>query len=126
MKSDPFTVQQIFQDRRQYRVPFYQRAYVWTKGNQWSRLWEDIRDKADGLLQGDDPVAHFMGAVVLEQQQKPGLLGVERLHIIDGQQPLTTLQYVLAALQHILRQLAQPALLPLVEGCLVNGNPSGW
>jgi hypothetical protein len=123
MKSDPFTVQQIFQDRRQYRVPFYQRAYVWTKANQWSRLWEDIRDKADALLQGDDPVAHFMGAVVLEQQQKPGLLGVERLHIIDGQQRLTTLQYVLAALQHILRQLEQPALLPLVDGCLVNGNP---
>jgi hypothetical protein len=64
-----------------------------------------------------------MGAVVLEQQQKPGLLGVERLHIIDGQQRLTTLQYVLAALRHILRQLAQPALLPLVDGCLVNGNP---
>lgn len=123
MKSDPFTVQQIFQDRRQYRVPFYQRAYVWTKANQWSRLWEDIRDKADALLQGDDPVAHFMGAVVLEQQQKPGLLGVERLHIIDGQQRLTTLQYVLASLQHILRQFEQPGLLPLVEGCLVNGNP---
>jgi len=123
MKSDPFTVQQIFQDRRQYRVPFYQRAYVWTRGNQWERLWEDIRDKADALLQGDDPVAHFMGAVVLEQQQKPGLLGVERLHIIDGQQRLTTLQYVLTALQHVLRQLAQPGLLPLVDGCLVNGNP---
>lgn len=123
MKSDPFTVQQIFKQPIQYRVPFYQRAYVWTKGNQWTRLWEDIRDKADALLQGDDPVAHFMGAVVLEQQQKPGLLGVERLHIIDGQQRLTTIQYVLTALQHILRQLAQPALLPLVESCLVNGSP---
>jgi hypothetical protein len=123
MKSDPFTVRQIFQDRRQYRVPFYQRAYVWTKGNQWGRLWEDIRDKADALLQGDDPVAHFMGAVVLEQQQKPGLFGVERLHIIDGQQRLTTLQFVLTALQYILRDFAQPALLPVVDGCLVNGNP---
>jgi Protein of unknown function DUF262/Protein of unknown function (DUF1524) len=123
MKSDPFTVQQIFKQPIQYRVPFYQRAYVWTKGNQWSRLWEDIRDKADALLQGDDPVAHFMGAVVLEQQQKPGLLGVERLHIIDGQQRLTTIQYVLTALQHILRQLEQPALLPLVDSCLVNGSP---
>lgn len=123
MKSDPFTVQQIFKQPIQYRVPFYQRAYVWTKGNQWGRLWEDIRDKAEALLQGDDPVAHFMGAVVLEQQQKPGLLGVERLHIIDGQQRLTTIQYVLTALQHILRQLEQPALLPLVESCLVNGSP---
>ncbi|MBX4708047.1 hypothetical protein C0Q73_10165 [Klebsiella pneumoniae] len=30
MKSEPLTVNQLFQNRRQYCVPFYQRAYVWT------------------------------------------------------------------------------------------------
>jgi uncharacterized protein with ParB-like and HNH nuclease domain len=32
MKSETVTIQNIFQDRRQYCVPFYQRAYVWTLG----------------------------------------------------------------------------------------------
>ena len=47
MHSTTVTVQQIYQDRRQYRVPFYQRAYVWNREEQWGPLWEDIRDKAE-------------------------------------------------------------------------------
>lgn len=123
MDSRTFTVQQIFQDRRQYRVPFYQRPYVWNREDQWGRLWEDMRDKAESRLQGAKAVPHFMGAVVLEPQKKPGLLGVERYHIIDGQQRLTTLQYVLTALIHALRTEAQEKLLPLAEACLSNQNP---
>jgi hypothetical protein len=123
MDSRTFTVHQIYQDRRQYRVPFYQRAYVWNREEQWEPLWEDVQDKAEVRLQGGKPVPHFMGAVVLEPQKKPGLLGVERHHIIDGQQRLTTLQYVFTALCFVLRELDQKALLPLVENCLVNANP---
>lgn len=123
MDSRTFTVQQIYQDRRQYRVPFYQRPYVWNREDQWGRLWEDIRDKAEARLQGFKPVPHFMGAVVLEPQKKIGLLGVERHHIIDGQQRLTTLQYVLTALVHTLRVAQQEKLLPLIEACLTNPNP---
>jgi len=123
MDSRTFTIQQIFQDRRQYRVPFYQRPYVWNRDDQWGRLWEDIRDKADTRLQGGKAFPHFMGAVVLEPQKKVGLLGVERHHIIDGQQRLTTLQYVLMALIHALRYAKNEKLLPLFEACLSNANP---
>lgn len=123
MDSRTFTIQQIFQDRRQYRVPFYQRPYVWNRDDQWGRLWEDIRDKADARLQGGKAFPHFMGAVVLEPQKKVGLLGVERHHIIDGQQRLTTLQYVLTALVHALRSAKNEKLLPLIDACLSNANP---
>lgn len=34
MRSETWTVQQMFQDRRQYCVPFYQRAYVWNQAEQ--------------------------------------------------------------------------------------------
>ena len=51
------------------------------------------------------------------------MLGVERHHIIDGQQRLTTLQYVLTALIHTLRAAKHEKLLPLVEACLTNSNP---
>lgn len=123
MDSRTFSVQQIYQDRRQYRVPFYQRPYVWNRDDQWGRLWEDIRDKAEARLQGGKAIPHFMGAVVLEPQKKPGLLGVERHHIIDGQQRLTTLQYVLRALVHTLRAVKNDKLLPLIDACLTNANP---
>jgi len=123
MDSRTFTVQQIYQDRRQYRVPFYQRPYVWNRDDQWGRLWDDIRDKAEARLQGGKTFPHFMGAVVLEPQKKTGLLGVERHHIIDGQQRLTTLQYVMTALVHTLRAAKNDKLLPLIEACLTNSNP---
>lgn len=103
MKSETLTVQQLFQDRRQYCVPFYQRAYVWTQRNQWSALLEDILEKAQSRLSGTKPTPHFLGAVVLEPQPKKGLFGVDSIHIIDGQQRLTTLQYVLASIRLALR-----------------------
>lgn len=122
MKSETLEVQQLFQDRRQYRVPFYQRAYVWNREDQWERLWSDIQSKADARLLDGKSTPHFLGAAVLEPQQRRGLLGVESLHIIDGQQRLTTLQYVLASLALLLREMQVPALLSVVEGCLQNGN----
>ena len=122
MKSETIAVLQLFQDRRQYRVPFYQRAYVWNREDQWERLWADIQDKAEGRISGTQPNPHFLGAAVLEPQSRRGLLGVEALHIIDGQQRLTTLQYVLAALAIVLRDAGPAALLSLVEGCLTNPN----
>src|SRR5947208_9089434 len=123
MKSETIAIQQLFQDRRQYRVPFYQRAYVWNKEDQWERLWSDIQNKAETRLADGKTVAHFLGAAVLEPQQRRGLLGVETLHIIDGQQRLTTLQYVLSGLAHRLREHGISTLLPLVEACLQNANP---
>ena len=50
MKSETWSIQNIFQDRRQYCVPFYQRAYVWTLADQWAQLWDDIRAKAEATL----------------------------------------------------------------------------
>ena len=122
MQSDTISVQKLFQDRRQYRVPFFQRAYVWNKEDQWERLWADISEKADIRTSGDKPPPHFLGAAVLEPQQRKGLIGVETLNIIDGQQRLTTLQYFLASLAIVMREEQQTTLLSLVEGCLWNTN----
>ena len=123
MKSETWTVHQLFQDRRQYRVPFYQRPYVWSREEQWEPLWADIAQKADDRLEGSNPAPHFLGAIVLEPQPRDGLRGVETLHIIDGQQRLTTLQYVLAALSLVIRDSKADGLLPLVEGCVWNPHP---
>lgn len=123
MRSETISIQQVFQDRRQYLVPFYQRAYVWNKEEQWDPLWTDVSDKAEIRSDGDAPAPHFLGAIVLEPQPRRGLRGVETYHIIDGQQRLTTLQYLLAAIAMAARETDQPALLSLVESCVWNTNP---
>lgn len=123
MKSETITVEQLFQNPRQYCVPFYQRAYVWTLDDQWEQLWEDMRDKAEVRLAKGRLTPHFLGAVVLEPQQREGLIGVELCHIIDGQQRLTTLQFALASLLLALRMSGNDAFANIVIGCLRNVNP---
>jgi len=123
MKSEIVTVQNIFQDRRQYCVPFYQRAYVWTLEDQWEQLWDDIREKAEARLANRKATPHFLGAVVLDPQPREGLIGVDVFHIIDGQQRLTTLQYILAAVLLTLRRAGQGAFTHIVSDCVRNGNP---
>ncbi|WP_287927364.1 DUF262 domain-containing protein [Diaphorobacter sp.] len=124
MKSETWTVQQVFQDRKQYKVPFYQRAYVWTLEKQWPLLWADITDKAGERLAGTTPAPHFLGAIVVEPQDKAGLRGVDTLHIIDGQQRLTTLQYVLAGIRLATRELDIADYESYLAAVLVNPNPS--
>jgi len=124
LDTDDITVQELFQDRRQYMVPFYQRSYVWTRANQWEQLWEDIRAKADARLIGGKPTAHFLGAVVLDPQPRVGLIGVDTLHIIDGQQRLTTLQFVLKSVLLVLKLVNSTVISEIVSATLNNPNPN--
>ena len=117
-------VKQIFENRLQYCVPFYQRAYVWTRDNQWEQLWEDIQTKAEARLSGGTKITpHFLGAVVLEGQDSDGLRGVPRYHIIDGQQRMTTLQYILKAVTLALEEIGQSASIDPAVECTSNGKP---
>jgi len=104
-------------------VPFYQRAYVWTLSNQWDQLWEDIRAKADARLVGNKLTPHFLGAVVLDPQPRAGLIGVDTLHIIDGQQRLTTLQFILKSILLALTEVEATAISEIIAGTLCNSNP---
>lgn len=122
MKSETITIQQLFQDRRQYCVPFYQRRYVWTLDDQWEQLWEDVRAKAEARVEKQKPTPHFLGAVVLDPQEREGLMGVDVLHIIDGQQRLTTLQFLLTGLQFALHDCGVTSFLTTVKPCTKNGN----
>lgn len=124
MKSETWTIQQVFQDRKQYKVPFYQRAYVWTLEKQWQLLWADIKDKAEERLANAQPAPHFLGAIVVEPQEKAGLRGVDTLHIIDGQQRLTTLQYVLAGIRLATRELEIRDYDSYLASVLDNPNPT--
>src|SRR5690242_20057861 len=101
MKPDKLTVYDLFQKERRYVVPLYQRSYVWNREEQWEPLWEDIERQAEACLKADNFVprrSHFLGAVVLNVAKIVGS-SFARSEIIDGQQRLTTLQILLAALR---------------------------
>lgn len=76
-----------------YRIPPYQREYSWHKA-QWEDLFEDLVE-ADG--------AHFLGTIITLDQTTDTLEG-NILHVVDGQQRLTTLTLLLAAIYSVLKE----------------------
>ncbi len=107
MKPSNFTVAEVFQMERRYVVPLFQRPYVWSRERHWTRLWSDIMEKADEVLDhGTDPHyhlrKHFLGAAVISQIKVYGH-DIAAMDVIDGQQRLTTLQVLLRAFYDFVR-----------------------
>jgi uncharacterized protein with ParB-like and HNH nuclease domain len=99
------TVLSLFQRSSVYKVPRYQRAYVWTEKN-WSELLSDINFTVNIH---DINWSHFLGTIVLNNIDKqlgdrkdPGIINFE---IIDGQQRITTLFILFNAISRHLMEL---------------------
>jgi len=74
-----------------YKVPPYQREYSWQKA-QWEALFDDLIE-AEG--------AHFLGTIICLDQSVDALEATV-FEVIDGQQRLTTLTLLMAAIHSIL------------------------
>lgn len=77
---------------KQFQVPIWQRRYSWKKEN-CEQLWNDVLH----VGADKDATTYFLGSIV---SMEPGdnTSGVLQLLVIDGQQRLTTLSLLLAAL----------------------------
>ncbi|QKJ18581.1 DUF262 domain-containing protein [Microbacterium hominis] len=85
------------EDKVQYRVPKYQREYSWQRP-QWEDLFEDLVE-ADG--------SHFLGTIITLNQTKDASSKIV-LELIDGQQRMTTLTILLAAVYSCLAEDSNP------------------
>ena len=104
MKASETKLAKIIEGTNQYIVPHYQRPYTWGR-KEWNTLWADLVDLAEQDSDGTGdtgtatvPRQHFMGSLVTA----PGRSvpeGVSKWVLIDGQQRLTTLLLLLAALR---------------------------
>ena len=104
MRSIPVTVRDLFYREIQFKIPLFQRHYVWDREGQWHPLWEDIKEKSERRLDPQkDATGHFTGAIVI-QQTAASSSEVRKYQIIDGQQRLTTFQIILCALRDICKQ----------------------
>jgi len=75
-----------------YAVPRYQREYTWRK-TQWENLFDDLLENNPG---------YFLGSIICINQSSDAL-SVQRLEVVDGQQRLTTLSLLFAAIYQTLK-----------------------
>ncbi len=94
MKAEDVRLTQLLEGPKQFIVPVFQRDYSWgTK--HCLQLWKDIvRVGSD-----DNAKAHFVGSVVYIAAEDTSAR-ITRWLLIDGQQRLTTLTILLAALRN--------------------------
>lgn len=84
----------ILEGSNQYLVPLYQRPYSWGHKN-WLKMWEDIVELAE-TRKTNLSASHFTGTLVLEASSVTA--GLTQFIVVDGQQRLTTLSLLLAAI----------------------------
>ena len=99
MELKKTSVSGLFEMNVQYKIPLFQRYYVWSEDAQWEPLWDDIVRQHNSDIQ-ERSSDHFTGAIVVQHQST--LAGdVPQYDIIDGQQRLTTFQIILCAIRDI-------------------------
>jgi hypothetical protein len=112
VQAIPSTYQEIARSNRQLAIPLYQRHYRWGP-KQFAALFDDILRQYRGVLQYRELSeeeqsrlvgSHYMGAVVLKQSEENS----DEWDVIDGQQRLTTVTLLLAALRDAVLPIVKP------------------
>jgi len=91
IKGAEHPLKDIFSDEFLFEIPGYQRPYRWTT-EQAGELFEDLWDATKRSAAEADPDPYFLGSIVLATEEGAAA------KVIDGQQRLTTLTVLLAAL----------------------------
>lgn len=77
---------------QQIKIPIYQRKYSWEK-KQWEQLFEDVKNVGESGKK-----THFIGSLVYTSY----VTSIPTIVVIDGQQRITTLSLLIAALANCL------------------------
>lgn len=97
MKAQDTHLLTFIQNAPQFVIPIYQRNYSWTR-QQCAQLWNDIVRAG----KNPDSPGHFIGSVVYVTDRESVMSNRSPLLVIDGQQRLTTITLLLAALTEFL------------------------
>lgn len=110
VKADDANLLEFLKKGTQFVVPIYQRVYSW-EIPECERLWDDIVQAG----RHDNIGAHFTGSIVYVEKDQSNRTSAEPDLIIDGQQRVTTVTLLLAALAARLEALPEADQEP-VEG----------
>ena len=87
----------FLQGPKQFQVPIFQRRYSWTK-EECQELWDDVLR----VGQNEDILSHFLGSIYYMKSDNRPAPQVPQWLVIDGQQRLTTISLLLAALGRVI------------------------
>ncbi|HBJ36643.1 MAG TPA: hypothetical protein DDZ51_18180 [Planctomycetaceae bacterium] len=109
MKANALPLRDVLFSELQFIVPFFQRSYSWSRDN-WERIVDDIISVTnDGSVK-----KHFLGPLVCASLNAgPGVL--PQYQLIDGQQRLTTLSILLAAVRDEAKKVGNKQLGAQIE-----------
>ncbi len=88
-------LQSFLMGNNQFVIPFFQRSYVW-KTENWSELFENIKEEYQEIQNGNSQSEHFIGTIIIKQRESERVGSLE-YDLIDGQQRLTTICLLLKA-----------------------------
>lgn len=110
MHASETKLRQLIEGTKQYVIPLFQRPYSWSE-KQWKTLWTDVDEQA----QHGDGRPHFFGSIVTTPA-KSVPQGVGKFLLIDGQQRVTTIQVLLAAVRDAADRLGDAKLRDRIDG----------
>ena len=93
MKATEARLLDFLKKSPQFVIPIYQRTYSWTE-KECRQLWDDIVRSG----RNDNISVHFIGSIVYIEKADSNVTTFEPLLVIDGQQRLTSVTLLLAAL----------------------------
>lgn len=114
MKASETSLRNLLEGGKQFQIPLFQRPYSWKREN-WETLWEDLMSLYNGEVQG----LYFLGPIVT-QAALGTADGISPFVVIDGQQRLTTLTIILAALRNEIKKSDSDTAQEVDELYLIN------
>jgi len=122
IKGEEHPIRKIFSDDFVFIIPLYQRPYAWTKEEAGELLEDLLTFLGDGNETIDELNPYFLGSIVLIKSEQPAA------EIVDGQQRLTTLTILLAALRASLPTEHANDLTTFLyqRGSLIAGTPNRY
>ena len=108
MKAVDANLLELLKKSTQFIVPIYQRVYSWGEA-ECRQLWDDVLRAGERT----DLANHFTGSIVYIEKDQGTTTASEPDLIIDGQQRLTTVTVLLAALAQHLESLSDDQREPL-------------
>lgn len=86
-------IKEIFEGSYQFEIPDYQRPYAWTT-EQAEELFNDLKSAMQDARSSRATSQYFLGSIVLIKEDR-----APKAMVVDGQQRLTTLTMLFAALR---------------------------
>lgn len=100
MKATEARLLEFIKKSPQFVIPIYQRTYSWSE-KECQQLWNDIIRTGEK----EEINGHFVGSIVYIEKGIYQITSQSPLLVIDGQQRLTTISLLLAALANKLEKL---------------------